>query len=98
MIDVNTEIMLEVSKGQEQTDPPETTVAKVTKDVVIDLRNSAATAACQVTVTRDGKVVYSGTVAQGAESITIKNESGSGMVYYEVMINNSEGWIQKEIF
>ena len=91
-IDLNTEILLEISEG------PKETVSTVTKDVVIGLRGSAATAECRISVTRDGAIVFNGTVAQGMDSITIPGQVGSGTVYYEVVINESDGWIEKVSF
>ena len=96
MVALTTKIKLQVSKGPAETAAP--TVPNVTKDVTIHLQGSAATGPCIVRVTRDGNPVYSGSVNQGTESITIKNQSGSGTVYYEVMINESDGWIEKVSF
>ncbi len=89
-VDVLTEIVLEVSKGP--VDAPE-----VTKDVVIGLRGSAASADCQVVVKRDDKIVFEGNVKQGTESITLKSQTGSGTVYYEVIVGG-DGWFEKVPF
>ena len=91
-IPLDTEILLEISEG------PQETVSTVTKDVVIGLRGSTAAAECRVSVIRDGSVVFSGTVAQGVDSITVPGQTGSGTVYYEVVINDSDGWIEKVSF
>ncbi len=92
-IDKNTQIILQVSKA-----PGEETPTAVTKDVVINLGGSAAEAECKVTVTRDGQVVYSQTVEKGTESITLAEQTGLGSVYYEVVINDQDGWIEKVSF
>lgn len=90
-VDVKTEIILSVSKGTGQA-------ATVTKDVVIDLRESAKDSECDVVVKLGNKVVFTGTVAKGTASVTLKNQTGSGSVFYEVIINDSEGWFVKEPF
>ena len=92
-IDITTQIVLQVSKT-----PEEETPTAVTKDVVIQLGSSAAEADCKVTVARDGQVVYTGTVQKGTESITLKDQTGLGNVYYEVVINDQDGWIEKVSF
>ncbi len=89
-VDVNAKIILCVSKGLKD-DP------QVKKDVVINLRGSTATGECQVVITRDGNEVYRGTVAQGVDQITLKDQIGLGTVYYEVIIAD-EGWIEKVSF
>ena len=89
-VDVNTQIILEVSKGP--ADKP-----AVTKDVVINLWGCAAEIECQVTVKLSEQVVFSEKVPAGTESITLKDQSGTGTVYYEVMIGE-EGWIEKVSF
>ncbi len=90
-IDINTEITLVVSVGNTQT-------TQVKKTVTIDLRNSAQSAECAVVVKRGNEEVYNGTVAQGVNSVTIPEQLGSGPVYYEVIINDSDGWIEKVDF
>jgi len=89
-IPIDSRVVLEVSKKQSQK--PE-----VTKDVTIDLKGSTAAGECQVTVKREGTVVFEQLVEQNAASITIKDQVGSGDVYYEVMIGE-DGWIQKVTF
>ena len=91
--DVNTEILLEVSRGPGGADAPQ-----VTKTVTIDLRGSADTGECQVTVKCGDKVVYNQTVSQGTDFVTLTNQTGSGTVYYEVIIDDSDGWIEKVSF
>ncbi len=89
-VDVNDKIILCVSKGPKGT-------IQVKKDVVINLRGSTAAGECLVVITRDGTEVYRGTVAQGVGQITLKDQIGSGTVYYEVIIAD-EGWIEKVSF
>ena len=90
-VDVNTEIILEVSKGA--GDKPE-----VTKDVVIDLRGSASSADCHVVVKVGTTVVFDETVKKGQTSITIANQTGSGPVKYTVLINDQDGFDHWEEF
>ena len=89
-IPINCLVVLEVSKKQSQK-------PQVTKDVTIDLKGSTAAGECMVTVKREDTVVFEQLVEQNAASITIKDQVGSGDVYYEVMIGE-DGWIQKETF
>ena len=89
-VDVNSQIILEVSKGP--ADKP-----TVTKNVVISLRGSAAEMDCHVTIKQGNQVVFSDTVTKGTESITLTNQTGTGTVYYEVMIGE-DGWIEKVSF
>ncbi len=95
-LDINTQITLYISEGPaptETTQPSETTM-----NVTIGLRGSAAEGPCRVKVTRDRTVVYEGTVSQGVDSITLTNQTGTGDVYYDVIINDSDGWIEKVSF
>ena len=89
-VDVNAKIILCVSKGPAGQ-------PQVTKNVVINLRGSTAAGECLVVITRDGNEVYRGTVAQGVDQVTLKDQMGSGTVYYEVIIAD-EGWIEKVSF
>ncbi len=82
MVDITKEIKLKISKGKKD----------IKKDVVIDLRGSAATAECKVTVTRDGKVVFEQRVPAGTQSITIPGQTGSGPQKYIVIIDELDGW------
>ncbi len=90
-VDVNAKITLEVSMG-----PPE--VQEVVKDVVIGLRGSTAEGPCQVAITRDGVEVFNEIVEQGIDSVTISQQQGLGTVYYEVIVGDSDGWIEKVSF
>ena len=90
---VNVKIVLEISSGPQNTQPQE-----VTKDVTIDLRNSASSANCHVEVKRDGKTVYSENVTKGKNSVVVKNQTGLGTVVYEVIINGQDGWEVSEVF
>lgn len=93
-IDVNAKIVLVVSKGKTET---QTEPQNVTKDVVIDLQGSALEGECEVQIKRDGEVVFKGTVAKGEKTVTLEDQVGSGVVYYEVIISG-EGWIEKVTF
>ena len=79
--EITAELHLEVSKGPQ---------LPITKDVVIDLRGHAELATCYVSVTRDGEIVHFETVAAGATSITLPDQSGLGAVTYTVNINNNQ--------
>ena len=90
-LDVKTEIILSVSKGKEQD-------ATVTKDVVLDLRGSANEHECRVVIKLGNDIVFAETVAAGTASVTLKDQTGTGSVFYELIINDSEGWFVKESF
>ena len=90
-VDVNTEILLEVSKGAEA-------VQEVTKTVVIDLKGSAEAGECQVVIKLGDKVIYDEIVPQGTANIILENQKGSGNLFYEVIIDNSDGWFEKVSF
>ena len=90
-VDVLTEIVLEVSKGPEGA-------PSITKNVTIDLRGSALTAECQVTVKIGNQIVFNERVAQGTTSIVLENQTGSGPVKYTVIINDQEGFDHWEEF
>ena len=49
-------------------------------------------------VLRNNEVVYDETVAQGTTTITLKNQTGLGAVYYDVVIDEEEGWFEKVSF
>ena len=91
--DVNSTIVLQVSTGPEDTKP-----AMITKDVVINLRGSAADMPCSVKVLRNNQVIFDETVAQGTTPITLKNQTGLGAVYYDVVIDEQDGWFEKVSF
>ena len=84
-------IMLEVSDGSLMP-------AKVTKDVVIDLKGRAQYTRCEVVIKRDGVEVRKFSVPKGTPSVILENEEGSGTVVYTVLIDNSDGWVQEEVF
>ena len=69
-----------------------------TKDVVIDLRNSALEGECRVSVSRDGVEIYAETVPQGTSSVTLSGQKGNGVVRYNVVINEQDGWEVVEEF
>ena len=88
---ITSEIVLVISKGPKLPD-------KVTKNVVIDLRNSAKDSGCRVSVSREGKVVYSASVPKGTTSVTIPDQTATGVVTYSVIINDMDGWEVLEEF
>ena len=87
--EITTPITLEVSNGSK---------APVTKDVTIDLRNSALIGACEVEIKLDDKTVYNGTVPQGTMSITLYNQTAVGQVKYEIIVNGTDGFEQEVSF
>ena len=82
-IDVNMKITLTVSTGS--------LYPEVTKDVTIPLGGVTADAARDITITRDGKEVFKQTVELGVDSVVLKDQTGSGTVYYEVIVSGMEG-------
>ena len=80
-IDVNTEIVLQVSKGP----------AMVTQEVKIRLEGKAATTACKIIVVRDNAEVYNETVAAGTEEISVTGQTGQGAVKYYVSALAQDG-------
>ena len=89
-VDVNAKIVLVYAKPAE--------VKSVTKDVLIGLRNSANAGPCEVVVKRDNKVVFSETVEQNTASITIPNQTGTGLVTYVVIIDDQDSFDHPEVF
>ncbi|MBQ8748707.1 MAG: Stk1 family PASTA domain-containing Ser/Thr kinase [Oscillospiraceae bacterium] len=87
--EITTPITLEVSNGSK---------APVTKDVTIDLRNSALLGDCYVVIKTGNETVYKGTVPKGAMSVTLHNQTAAGSVKYEVIINDTDGWEVTEVF
>ena len=83
-VDINKEIILEISKGKDDT--------PVVMDVVLDLRGSAQKAACRVQIRRDGELIYDETVKKKTAAVTLKEQSGLGPVKYEIIINEQDGW------
>ncbi len=87
-IELSSEIVLTVSSGPEQKK----------QDVTINVSAWTVDGACQVTVYRAGTVVYDKQVEQGTASIVLKDQSGTGTVYYEISINGGEPSIMKVSF
>ena len=77
-VDVQTEIILEVSKGAAPT---------VTKDFEIDVSKETANNDIQIKVIREdtGEVVYDRLVEKGTPTILIENQTGSGAVKYAIL-------------
>ena len=88
-VDVNTQIVLEVSKGKETTEPTQTepqTPTQVTKDVEILLPDDYITSAdYTLELKQSGKTVKTVTVAAGSSSVIV-SLTGSGKQYYELWI------------
>ena len=91
VLDVNTKIILKVSKG------PNTT-PQVTKDVTIELRDITNSGECRVQVKRGDEIVFDSVVSQHTDNIIIPDQTGSGTVYYEVIPEDGDGWIEKVSF
>ena len=83
------DITLEVSNG---------VMAPVTKDVTIDLRGSALSNDCRISISRDGRVLYSGKVPKGTVSVTLPDQVGVISEKYEIVINDMDGWEITEDF
>ena len=90
-VDVNAKIVLVVSHGKNP-------VQQVTKDVVIDLKDCAKESDCDIVIKCNGKVVYTGTVAKGENSVTLKNQAGRGTVDYELIVGDETWSIQRVQF
>ena len=89
-VDINAKITLVYAKAPE--------IKTVTKDVEIGLRNSAVNSDCEIVVTRDGKKVFEQKVTKGTASITINNQTGSGLVTYVVTVNDQDSFEHPEVF
>ena len=87
--EITSEIVLEVSNGSK---------APVTKDVTIDLRNSALYGECHIAIKRGDETVYSGRVPKGTMSVTLPKQTAVGSVTYTVIINETDGWDVTEVF
>ncbi len=101
-VPIDTEIVLDVSRGpQETTEPPTdppTETEPETKNVTIDLTGHIFEDGTKVEIKRDGETVYSNTVNAETTSVTVENQSGSGTVTYEVFINGVSVKTQEESF
>ena len=89
-MDITTQIVLQVSKGVEETEPSteasEPKNEKVTKEVTISLPEDYITSAdYTVEIKLSGKTVYSTTVAAGSSSVQV-TLTGSGKQHYEIWI------------
>ncbi len=90
-VDVSTTIIIVVSIGKTES-------SVVTKDVVIKLRGNTTDGADNLTVIRDGNVVFSGEILQNVDEITLAGQSGSGTVEYEVVFENGDTWTEQVVF
>ena len=86
---ITSDISLEVSNGSK---------APVTRDVTIDLRNSALFGDCHISISRDGTTIYSGRVPKGTVSVTLPNQTAVGTAKYTIIINETDGWDVMEVF
>ena len=89
--ELGVEITLEVSDGSLV---PKT----ITKNVVIDLKGRADENRCGVTIKRDGKKDIDLSVPKGTPSVELIDEEGAGMVYYTIVINDTDTWTHIEDF
>ncbi|MBE7001691.1 MAG: Stk1 family PASTA domain-containing Ser/Thr kinase [Ruminococcaceae bacterium] len=87
--EITSEIVLEVSDGSK---------APATKDVTIDLRNSALNGECHITINQGNTTLYSGRVPKGTLSVTLPNQTAVGSVTYTIIINETDGWDVTEVF
>ncbi len=90
-VDVSKTIVVVVSLGPAKD-------KEITKNVVIDLKDVPAEDDYDITVKRDGDVVYEEPVIHGTASITIREEKGSGKVTYTVFINDVQWKTHEEDF
>ena len=88
-LEITGSVTLQVSNGK---------LAPVTKDVTIDLRKSALENSCRLTISRDNKVLYNGTVPKGTTSVILPEQVGVGKVKYNIVINEMDGWEVTEDF
>ncbi len=99
-VDAGKELVIVVSLG------PDTSSGGVTKDVVINLKGTTTGGACTVKIMRQDtrEEVFSSTVPQGTNFVTIKDQYGSGKVSYIVNVElvgsdeDPETWTYEEVF
>ena len=89
---LNAEITLWISEGP-KNQPQQT----VTMDVEIDLQGATDSGDCLVKIEHNGQVVYNATVTQGQTTVTLSNQTGSGIQVYTVYVAG-ESWEQKVDF
>ena len=93
MIPLTTVVVLQVSKGPEPTTEPPTQDSTlpqdVTKDVVIDLSESIDAENTQILIKRNGQTVYNSKHGPANSTVTIKDQTGSGVVEYEIYIGGA---------
>ena len=87
--EITTPITLEVSDGSK---------APVTKDVTLDLRNSALLGDCHIEVKLGNEPVFKGNVPKGTKAITLYDQTAVGLVKYEIIINGTDGFEQEVNF
>ena len=87
--EIVSELTLTVSNGSK---------SPITKDVTLDLRNSALYSSCRITISREGEELFSGTVPKGTVSVTLPNQTAVGSAKYSIIINDMDGWEVTEVF
>ena len=88
-IELSSQIVLTVSSGPEQKK----------QDVTINVSEWTKDMACKVTIYKEGKTkVYDEEVPQGTVSVVLKDQTGTGTVYYEISINGEEASIVRVSF
>ncbi len=90
-VDVSTTLTVVVSLGSTET-------TQTPRDVPISLRGSADNDACNVVIRVGQKEVYNADVPKGTKDIVLKGQIGTGVVVYEVIIDDAEGWTVEEKF
>ena len=78
-VEVNTIIVLEVSKGSGST-------LEVTMDVDIDIGDCTQSSDCAVKILRGNEVVFDGIVPKGQTKVTLPAQKGIGKVIYHLII------------
>ena len=101
LVDVTTQIILEVSKGLAETTAPTTEPAPteapmVTKKVTIKLPVDALED-YTLTITRNGDTVYQTKVSAQSTELIVEL-TGSGVQYYKVYIDDVNSWIEEVDF
>ncbi len=91
-LDVNTKLTLTVSKGKNANE--------VTKDVTLSLDGVTAAGPVKVTIKRldTDEIVFDSTVAQGENSVTLRAQTGSGTVIYEILLDDMDASYEKVSF
>jgi len=95
MIEISTQITLEISEGPKPTEPPETTEPpQKTRDILIDLKGTTEHGECTVEVLLNGQVIYNEVVEKDTAAVIVPGQTGEGKVTYTVRVKDLEGWAQ----